>query len=407
MGSKADIFGVTTTWWPLAQGTRRWVILAGLVSIGLTAPLGSATVALALLLFMIPLLYHEAKVNGTGRLAPFGSLGLPAAALVGAALISSLFADDVLHSFGHVAGLAVMAAVGLISARIVVRERAFFLKVVMPVAVVTTAFSASYALYEYFVLDVRRATALLSHTNRLATLLVFFGILAAGFLLTRRNRTSWLLLPFGLLVLGGLGATMSRAGWVAAAVGLGLLGLRGGKRYVVVFLVALLIFGVVISMDDTWSARFQSIYNVQTNQDRLTLWSAALNIFRDHPVVGAGPGSFLYLGESYIAPDRYRQHATPHNVVLNIASDMGLAGLLAFLWLLGRAGQAALYLWRRGGAFYVGLVAAVASIFVNDLFGQGFYTTQTGTVMWFGLGLLAAFYEMERASADGDTGEAV
>lgn len=390
------------SWWPLTGGAKRWAILVCLISIGLTAPLGQATVALGLLFLASPLLYQEAKIDGAKGLGAFGILGLPAVAFSGVALISALFANDVVHSLGNAVGFAAMAAIGLLGGRLIAREREFFLKFIMPVSLLTTAYSGGYALYQYFILDARRATALLSNTNRLGTLLVFFAILGAGYLLERRNNTSWLLLPYGLITLGGLSATMSRAGWVSAVAGIGLLALRGGRRFIAVVLIAALLFGVIISLDSTWSNRFLTITDMDRNQDRLTLWSAAIDIFRDHPVVGAGPGSFLYLGKEYIDSDRYRQHATPHNLILNIASDMGLLGLIAFFWLLGRAGQAALYLWRRGGPFYIGLVAAVFSIFVNDLFGQGFYTTQTGTVMWLGLGMLAAFYEMERATTGDD-----
>lgn len=398
--------GAFVTWSPLRDGVRRRVVLAGLLVMGLTAPLGSATIGLAVMLLMLPLLYREAKGDGeSSPLTAFGVLGMPALALIASALISTLFAGDVVHSLGHVVGMAIMAAVGLLGARIAVREREFLLKIVMPVVIVATVASAAWGIYEYFVLDVRRATAFVSYTNRLATLLVFFGVLGSGFLMQRRDRVSWLLFPYGLLTLAGIGATMSRAGWVAAALGIVLLGLRGGKRFLVVFLIAALLFGMFLVVEDKWAARFKTIFSVDSNQDRIVLWVAALNIFRDHPVVGTGPGSFLEVGKDYIESVRSRNHATPHNVVLSIASDLGLLGLLAFGWLMGRAGQAALYLWRRGGAFYTGLVAAVVCIFVNDLFGQGFYTTQTGTIMWFGLGLLAAFYELERESTPDGVGE--
>lgn len=397
MDSQASVEeGRQTGWRPLPAGTRRWLVRIGLVLIGLTAPLGSGAVGLAVLLLLSPVLFLEAKSPGKkGRFAAFGMLGLPAAALTGAALISTLFAEDIVHSLGHVLGIGIMAAIGLLGGRVAVRERKFFFGVVMPLVVLATAASAGWGLYEYFVLGVRRATALLSYTNRLATLLVFFGLLGTGFLLERRDKVSWLALPFGLVVLGGIGATLSRAGWVAAAVGIVLFGVRGGRRSVAAFLVAALLFGVLLVVEDDWGNRFSTIFSLDANSDRFTLWAAALEIFRDNPVVGTGPGSFLYVSEDYIASPRHRGHATPHNIVLSLASDLGVVGLVVFGWLLAGAAKAAAYLWRLGRPFYTGLAAAVVCIFVNDLFGQGFYTVQVGTVMWLGLGLLAALYEME------------
>lgn len=379
-----------------SSGSRRTLMRAALLVMGIAAPLGSATVALGLFSILCLAFYREINGSDESRVSALGFLGPPTLLLAGAAFVSTLFTADVVNALAHAVGLTVMAAVGLMSGRVAVREEAFFLNAVIPAAIAATALSAAHALYEHFVLDVGRATALLSYTNRLATLLVFFGFIGAGYLVQRYERPGWALLPFGLLVLGGLGATLSRAGWVAAAVGLALLGLRRNKQYLVVFLVGVLLFGMALAVDDQWAHRFRSIFDLKSNQDRLTIWDASLRIFRDHPIVGAGPGSFLELSASYIPPERYRRHATPHNVVLSIASDLGVLGLLAFLWVMGRAARAAVHLWKTGGPFQIGVVTAVVSIFVNDLFGQGFYTTQIGTVMWFGLGLLAAYYEREQ-----------
>lgn len=392
---------------PVAVGVRRWIARIGLAVMGVSAPLGSAAVGLAVWLFTSPVLFSEVRVRGkAGPLTAFGVLGLPAAALVGAALLSTVFADDVLYSAGHVLGIALMAALGLLGGRAAVRERTFFFDVVMPLTLLATAACAAWATYEHFVLDARRATALLSYTNRLATLLVFFGVLGVGFLLQRGGKLSWLTLPFGLLVLGGIGATMSRAGWAAAALGIALFGLRGGRRFLVASLIAFLLFAALLVVEDDWAARFATTFSLDANQDRIVLWMAALEILRDNPVLGTGPGSFLYVSDDYIEPARHRGHATPHNIVLSVASDLGVVGLLTFGWLMFGAARAAWYLWRLGGPFYTGLVVAVVCIFFNDLFGQGFYTVQTGTVMWFALGLLAAFYEVGTETSFDAAGDA-
>lgn len=112
----------------MAVGVRRWIARIGLAVMGVSAPLGSAAVGLAVWLFTSPVLFSEVRVRGkAGPLTAFGVLGLPAAALVGAALLSTVFADDVLYSAGHVLGIALMAALGLLGGRAAVRERTFLL----------------------------------------------------------------------------------------------------------------------------------------------------------------------------------------------------------------------------------------------------------------------------------------
>lgn len=46
-------------------------------------------------------------------------------------------------------------------------------------------------------------------------------------------------------------------------------------------------------------------------------------------------------------------------------------------------------LWHQRDPFAVGLAASLVALFVNDLFGQGFFTSQIGSVLWFTLGMLS------------------
>lgn len=403
--SSLDTLHGFAAWRPVTDGTGRWLILIAIGAFGLAAPLGGGLIPLVLFLLMLPLLYREANPRVDGRLAILGSLGSPTMVFVAVTYVSALLSDDIRTGLAHALSWTIMAVIGLLGGRMFAREREFFHKFGMPLALTATVVSAAYAVYQYGLLEVQRATAFMDHTNRLATLLVFFGIWGVGYLLDKPGRLPWLALPFGVVTVAGLNATMSRGGWIAAAVGLAIFALRGQRRFLAVFLIAITVFGIFIVMDDDWLARFQTSYRVDANQDRIVLWEAATKIAADYPMLGAGPGSFLRLGGEYIAPKRYVPHATPHNIVLSIVADTGLIGILAFLWLMGKAGVAARFLWRHGNAFYVGLVAAVGSIFANDLFGQGFYTMQIGTVMWFGLGLLAAFSEMERERIEGQQWE--
>src|SRR5690606_18131712 len=273
-------------WLPVSEGTRRWVARLALVVLAVSAPVGSATLGLVVLLLSVPFLYSEAKLAGGMRSSrAFGILTGPVVALIAAGLLSTVFSTDKLHALGHVVGMALMALTCLLIARIAVRERHFFLNIAIPLALVATVISAALGLYQHFAVGVSRATALLGYTNRLGTLLAFFGVLGVGFLLYRGGRVGWLLFPFGLLVLGGIGATMSRAGWVAVAVGIILLGLRGDRRFIAACLVLAMLFAVGLLLEERWAPRFSTIFSLEENQDRITLWKAALGIFRDRKSV--------------------------------------------------------------------------------------------------------------------------
>ncbi len=71
--------------------------------------------------------------------------------------------------------------------------------------------------------------------------------------------------------------------------------------------------------------------------DRATLMLAALMVFRDHPVIGVGPGMVKYYTEDYakqIGISSISGNYQAHDLYLGIAADAGLLGLICFLLIL-------------------------------------------------------------------------
>ncbi len=68
---------------------------------------------------------------------------------------------------------------------------------------------------------------------------------------------------------------------------------------------------------------------------RLTLWTAGLHMLIDRPVLGVGVGCFnTAYGSKYRpagSPDLWWE---PHNIFVQVSSEMGLIGLGIFIWLL-------------------------------------------------------------------------
>jgi O-antigen ligase len=64
---------------------------------------------------------------------------------------------------------------------------------------------------------------------------------------------------------------------------------------------------------------------------RLVMWSDALRIFQNHPLLGAGTGA--YLNEAKVVNPANKRHH-PHNSFLYIAANYGLLGIGLYGWLL-------------------------------------------------------------------------
>jgi O-antigen ligase/tetratricopeptide (TPR) repeat protein len=84
---------------------------------------------------------------------------------------------------------------------------------------------------------------------------------------------------------------------------------------------------------------------------RLDLWTAAIQMFLDHPLLGVGPRQFGSVRLGYLHWDwSYSylplQHA--HNLYLNWLAEGGILGLAAGFWLLIRFGRVWWAAWRGG-----------------------------------------------------------
>ena len=111
----------------------------------------------------------------------------------------------------------------------------------------------------------------------------------------------------------------------------------------------------------------------QNVSERLDLWTAAAAMTVEHPVLGMGPGAFaLHHGDflTSLPDDVNHPLDVAHNTWLELSSELGVLGLLAFVTMLAVAfGQA----WSvraprpRGRGVCVGLVGtAVAATFVTE-----------------------------------------
>ena len=72
-------------------------------------------------------------------------------------------------------------------------------------------------------------------------------------------------------------------------------------------------------------------------RDRTSLMLSALMVFRDHPVIGVGPGMVKYYTQSAareIGISSVTGDYQAHNLFLGIAADAGLLGLICFLLIL-------------------------------------------------------------------------
>jgi putative inorganic carbon (HCO3(-)) transporter len=102
-------------------------------------------------------------------------------------------------------------------------------------------------------------------------------------------------------------------------------------------LIALVGFAGYAMVPEQMLARFQSAGEDQTSQQRLLYWKGGLKMIEEHPALGVGFYNFApYFTEHYPQDLLFGAAQLPHNIFVQVGTDVGIIGLLIFLAILVR-----------------------------------------------------------------------
>jgi len=249
------------------------------------------------------------------------------------------------------------------------------------------------------------------NANRMAGALVIVWPLWAA-LAVRRDWTQrrWLAWCSVLVAVGMLGViflTQSRGAYLAAVTALGVLFLLRWPRLVYGVPIALLAaalavirIGPNVILDQVGNgAAAQSALN--SLEGRLELWSRALYAIADFSFTGIGIGTFervipLLYPYFLIAPDTQITHA--HNLLLQVAVDWGLPGLVAYLALhINVFVMLAQVLRRREQALAwvlaAGTTAGLVALFVHGLVDAALWGSRPAFLPWLLIALAVLLHQ--------------
>jgi heptosyltransferase-3 len=235
----------------------------------------------------------------------------------------------------------------------------------------------------------------------LSSHLTFAGVelplffLAFGLAMDRKGTARALGLALAATIGLGLLFTFTRSAWIGAAGGLLVFGaLRGKKATATAIALLALVATISLLANADLSHRMLSIFQLEQTP-RWRLWRTALAIVADHPVTGAGLGSFKTLFPVYKVPGAYMSTVHPHHDFLNALVETGMIGGLAWIGI-----WVAFFRETRGPVQGAGrraswtsdsMRAAVAALLVAGL-GQCYFTDEEVAQVWWFLAA-ATFYE--------------
>ncbi|MHB0877831.1 MAG: O-antigen ligase family protein [Anaerolineae bacterium] len=228
------------------------------------------------------------------------------------------------------------------------------------------------ALYLERVIPLAGALALygIGRRQRLLSLVALAVMLACG-ALTRSRGLILLALPVSALYL------VWRGGWLR------------GRRWLLLPAAVVLVAALALA-----TGRVGSLLsgNDEASGMRLQVWQSALNMVRDHPLLGVGLDNFLYEYRThYILPSAWHEPnlSHPHNLVLDAWTRLGIGGVVVILWLFVGGWLAA----RRAGAagtveraVFLGIEAAIVGAVAHGLVDNSFFLVDLSHAL---LGMLA------------------
>lgn len=241
--------------------------------------------------------------------------------------------------------------------------------------------------------------------NDLGALFVTMFLFAVG-ASTRGTTTARLMSALSSVVLLTLMMkTGSRGALIGLAVGLLVFTLAYRPRKFMMILVAIVIIGPLswplvppVTRERAASLfNLEDDYNTTSNSGRVYLWKRGVVFALKNPVVGIGAGTFeVQVGQDFREQGTRGAWHTAHNTYVQVFAELGMAGGMLLLALLGRGARNAVTLWHwKKKVHRPELLSALAAYCTAIVFLSHGYSY----ILWGMIGISAMTEQLLRTSA--------
>ncbi len=257
-----------------------------------------------------------------------------------------------------------------------------------------------------------RATGTIGHPNNLAYYFEMLLPLNLALLMVEKKKSLkvWYFITFTLGLLGIL-TTLSRAAWITLPISLPLVFLflvrkKLFQAQTVIIISAALAFSIFFIYPNYSMIEKRFFYSDEGSaRSRIPMNKAAISIIEQFPVTGVGINNFQKAFSEYDLTggsriQRSDRHVV-HNLYLLVAGELGIPGLLAFLWIFVAVFMVALHwatrvnTWQSG--VLIGITAGLIAQMIHGLFDPGFKILMNlSTLVYAMFGIVGAISLMGR-----------
>ncbi|ACB85949.1 O-antigen ligase family protein [Natranaerobius thermophilus] len=250
-----------------------------------------------------------------------------------------------------------------------------------------------------------RVFSTIGNPNALGAYMAMFIPVSLSLGLRRKLSLKWRIVYLAIVLVMGLTLlfTFSRGAWIGCMAGVGLLMVMKDKRFIILFMILLVLMPVVLP--DTITSRLFHAFSPEyiersSEAGRLFYWRQAFVRMIDNPVFGTGLGSF---GDTVAMRHDMPGAVWVDNHYLKTGAEMGIVGLGIFLWLMASVFLKGYRNLKRLSDPYSkeltrGILAGLFAVLIQNGTASIFEVLVVGTYFWILVGVLHALpllYERE------------
>jgi O-antigen ligase len=157
------------------------------------------------------------------------------------------------------------------------------------------------------------------------------------------------------------------------------------------------------------SFRLEPIFVQNTYFSRMAIWRDTISMIKDKPVFGHGINTYMREFQKYRDLPWSSNPTYAHNCYLQMAAEMGLFGLMAFLWIIARFFRRSMVL-ATGYSLqninghkpeqivdyaFLGILAGLLAFLVHSFLDTNLYSLQLNTLFWYMLGFVIASHKIK------------
>jgi O-antigen ligase len=166
----------------------------------------------------------------------------------------------------------------------------------------------------------------------------------------KRGRVRWALFALAAFCVLGVVASFARGAFLSLVALAGVVWLRSPRKVVTgaaMILAAGLTFagaGLLFEENFFWEeikSAFTEGTSEGTGGQRMAMWGAAVEVWKEHPIFGVGAANFGAFASTFFRDGQIEQFPNPmmfyafnlHNAYVQVLAEFGLVGTFAFLWM--------------------------------------------------------------------------